>query len=49
MWLPREAYLSPEVGCLFKTKERLDFLLLPNDWGIEILLEGIKVTEHLTR
>ena len=38
--LPRQAYLTPDVGPVYGVLGQLDFMLLPLKWGFELLTDG---------
>jgi len=48
--LPRGTYLSADVGSVFGSNGQLDFYVnTQKKWGIELLREGSKISEHCER
>ena len=47
--LPAESTMSTNVGPLFGAKGYLDFYLLPQRWGFELLVDGSELKEHQER
>ncbi|KAL3142216.1 hypothetical protein ABBQ38_002564 [Trebouxia sp. C0009 RCD-2024] len=47
--LPDGAFMSPDVGAIYGVRGMLDFLLLPQKWGFELLRDGKGSQEHADR
>lgn len=47
--LPEDAYLSPTAGRIFNLNAYVDFVLHPQMWALELLVDGRNLKEHEKR